>query len=243
MTTAALVVAGGQGSRMARSGGAYPKPLMTVAGRSLLEWNVDALTAAGIGHIHIAIGADQTETSEHIERCCRPLVESVGGSISVVAEQTPLGSIGAAALLDPTVDRLLVVNADNLTTLDLAAMLDDHAQHTAAVTLAIHEEPFAMPFGEVTVNADRVVAYVEKPTYSITVSSALTVLSRRAVDLIVPGTSVMLPDLVQRALAADLVVHAHRHTAAWIDVNDLDAVGRAEDLVAAHPTEFRRASA
>jgi mannose-1-phosphate guanylyltransferase/phosphomannomutase len=227
---------------MARSGADRPKPLMEVAGRSLLEWNVRSLVRHGLRDIHVAIAAGAHDLAGHIDATCRPLVEAAGGTVAVVAEDEPLGSIGAAALVPAGVDRVLVVNADNLTALDLSDLLEVDARKRPALTVAVHVEPFHMPFGEVTVEGDRLESYVEKPTYEIQISSAVTVVGRAAIDLIEPGHHAMLPGLVQRALDAGLAVGAYQHAAPWIDVNDLDARRRAEDLVAAHPDLFPRST-
>jgi mannose-1-phosphate guanylyltransferase/phosphomannomutase len=207
---------------------------MEVAGVSLLERNLVALLRTGITDVFVAVPTNP-EIVEHVEQRCRAVVERDEAGLTVIVEDPPLGSIGAAALIPATVDALLVVNADNLTSLDLVDLLDQHDRHGAAVTLAVHDEPFHMPYGEITLDGDQVVDYVEKPTYTVTVSSALTVLDRRARALIDPGTHVMLPDLVRRALAAGLPIRGHRHSATWIDVNDMASLRRAEQLVADEP--------
>jgi len=243
MITAALIVAGGAGTRMSKSGGDRPKPLMEVADVSLLEWNLGALLQHSIRAVYIAIASSSADLAEHIEQRCRPLAEHAGCSLHVIKEVSPLGSIGAAGLVRHDVDTLLVVNADNLTSIDLTDLLDAHREHRPAITLAVHDEPFHMPFGQVTVVGDAVSAYVEKPTLPITVSSAVTALGPQALALLEPYVHVMLPELVQRALDAGLPVRAFRHHAAWVDVNDLAALGHAEAALAADPTHFSRGTA
>jgi NDP-sugar pyrophosphorylase family protein len=124
-----------------------------------------------------------------------------------------------------------VVNADNVTSLDLAGIVAAHRATAAAMTLAVHDEPFLMPFGEITVDGDRVTDYVEKPTYRICISSAVTVLGPPAVALVEPGEDVGLPVLARRVLDAGMVLSAHHHEADWADVNDL-GVERAGRVVA-----------
>ena len=231
MRTCALVVAGGAGERMRRSGSAVPKPLVPVRGATLLEHNVSALLAAGVTDVRIAVSTLAPEVRTFADTRCADLAASAGARLEVIVEDPPLGSLGAAALLRE-VDEVLVVNADNLTTLDLRLVLEDHRASGAAMTLAVHDEPFPMPFGEITLEGSRVLAYREKPTYRITICSAVTVLGAEALSRMVPGEPVGLPVFANRLLHEGLPVHAFRHAAAWVDVNDLTVAARAEELLA-----------
>lgn len=232
----ALVVAGGAGERMRRSGSQVPKPLVEVRGVTLLERNVRALLRAGVKDVHVAVASGASDVIEHASRCAE-LATRHGASLQLVVEERPLGSMGAAALVD-TPDHLLVVNADNLTVLDLRALVDDHRRSGAAMTIAVHDEPFPMPFGEVSLDGDRVVAYREKPTYRITICTAVSVLGPEALALVHRGEDVGLPALCNRVLEAGLELHAHRHEAPWVDVNDLGMLDRAERLVDEHGAFF-----
>lgn len=236
MTLTALVVAGGAGTRMQRSGSDLPKPLVRVGGVPLVELNLRALVRQGATDLYVAVAAGAPDVARHLESC-RPWIERSGAELSLIVEDPPLGSIGAAASV-PGVPELLVVNADNVTSLDLAGMVAAHRAAAAAMTLAVHDEPFLMPFGEITVDGDRVTDYVEKPTYRICISSAVTVLGPPAVALVEPGEDVGLPVLARRVLDAGIVLSAHHHEADWADVNDLGVLERAERVVAAHPDLF-----
>jgi len=231
MTASALVVAGGSGERMRRSGRSVDKPLVRVGGLPLIEHNVIALLKHGFLDVTVAVAASATDLQVFAKTRCAELVAAAGGTLAVIVEDPPLGSIGAAALMEVDHDETLVVNGDNLTTLDLAAVVDSHRASGAAMTVAVHDEPFEMPFGEIALDGDRVVAYREKPTYRITICTAVTVLGRAAVERITPGENIGLPALANRLLEADMSVHAHAHDAPWIDVNDLAAASRAEQLL------------
>ena len=148
---------------MRRSGATVPKPLVQVAGRTLLEHNLVALVRSGFDEIHVAVAAGDTLTGEFLAGPARTVAARGGARLATVVEDPPLGSLGAVALVDTGGD-LLVVNADNLTALDLSDVVDSHRRSGAAMTLAVHDEPFPMPFGEITLVGDRVVTYREKPT-------------------------------------------------------------------------------
>ncbi len=249
-------MAGGHGQRMARSLGAgapkpvdmwgsgspdgalRPKPLVQVRGVALLERNLVALLAAGLRDVTVTAPAAAPAIARFVESRGRALGAAAGASIECEVEQRPLGTIGAAARRQGRVDALLVVNADNLTAVDLRALLDRHRRTGAALTLAIHEEPLAIPFGEVRVEGDRVAAYVEKPRRPVMISSGIYVLGPAALEALDPGEPAGAPALVERLLARGADVRAYTHAAPWIDVNDREAIERAEALVAAREDLF-----
>lgn len=236
MTIAGLIVAGGAGERMRRSGGAVPKPLVPVRGVSLLERNVLALLRAGITDIHVAVPADGA-IGEFARSRCVKVAGALGATLTVIAEGRPLGSMGAAAYLRDRTE-VVVVNADNLTSLDLKAVVATHQSSGAALTLAVHDQAFPIPFGEIAVEGEQVIAYREKPSFVVRVCSAISVLGREALGNLDPGETVGLPAFANRLLDNGAPVRAYHHNAPWIDVNDLAAVERAEVLVDRHRDEF-----
>lgn len=237
MSEVALVVAGGAGERMRRSGARVPKPLVEVAGRTLLEHNLVALVRAGVDEVHVAVSAQDPRVGAFLDDRGAAIADEGGIRLHRIVEDPPLGSLGAAAMVDAAGD-LLVVNADNLTALDLRRVTGSHRSSGAAMTLAVHDEPFPMPFGEITLDGDRVVAYREKPTYRIRICSAVTVLGSEARAAIEPGENVGLPALANRLLERGSHVHSFVHDAPWIDVNDLPSAARAEALYAEHRDLF-----
>jgi NDP-sugar pyrophosphorylase family protein len=106
------------------------------------------------------------------------------------------------------------------------------------MTLAAHEEPFRLPYGRLTIEADRVAGYEEKPVLPITVCSAVTVLGPVATGLLPQDRPTGLVDLTQLLLERGIPVGVFRHSARWVDVNDAEGIRRAEELVAAYPDDF-----
>jgi len=219
--TAALVMAGGRSERMRAHGDARHKALRPVAGRRLIDWNLQALRYFGFADLYVAVNAQEHELIDYLRRC----------QLRLLLEQAPLGTIGAARRLPSSVTDVLVVNADNLTDLNLAALARFHVAHDAAMTIASHEEAFSIPWGSVKVDGDRVVAYDEKPRVPVRVSSGVYVLNQRAIEMIKPKRRLDVPELVATLLASGASVRTWAHSAQWIDVNDETSLTRAECVV------------
>jgi NDP-mannose synthase len=220
--TAALVMAGGRGERLRASGTSVPKPLVPVLGIPLLERNLLTLLAAGFRDITFAVPSHTPEIGAFAESRCRMLAESYGAQLAVLEERVPLGNIGAAREVNAGSADLLVIYADNLTALDLTHLVAHHHSAAAALTSAVHLEPFRIPYGEVQVESGSIVAYLEKP-------------ERRVLPA---GQRTEVSWLVNRLLAERLPVAAYHHEAPWIDINDSTAIARAEELVVRYPERF-----
>ena len=234
----AMVMAGGQGMRMQRSGMDVPKALVPVAGVPLIERNVRQLARSGFTRVMVATPPAGSPVAVYAAETVVALAHELGIEVSIHPEERPLGNIGAVSAAAGLAEPLLVVFADNLTALDLRAIRDFHIERGAALTLAVHTQPFKMPFGEVVVEGDAITDYIEKPTYQIPVCSAVAVLSPEAIALVGADESVGISDLARRAVAAGLPVLAFRHEALWIDVNEQADVIRAEQMVAGNPEAF-----
>jgi NDP-sugar pyrophosphorylase family protein len=228
--TRALLMAGGRGQRMRATGATTPKPLIPIGGVPLLERNLGALLASGFRDIVVAVPGHTPEIGQFARARCRTLADASQAQLEVFEECQPLGNIGAAAELNLRHADLLVCYADNLTTLDLAALVRHHSESGAALTSAVHYERFAIPYGEVEIKEGRIVAYREKPERRIPVSSGVFVLSAGAIAHLQPGERCEVSTLVNRLLAGEVPVAAFLHEALWMDINDSASVARAERL-------------
>jgi NDP-sugar pyrophosphorylase family protein len=232
--TRAVVMAGGSGTRMRASGEATPKPLVRVGGRTLLERNLWALVHHGFRDVVVVVPA----SSHELQRAARAHVDALaehGVHASVVVEATAQGNAGGAAAAAGDAPDALVVFADNLTAIDLEAVVEQHRSSAAVLTLAVHDLEVAIPFGVLDVVGEDVTAYREKPSIAAVVASGVAVLGRPAIDIGVARAPCGLVDLFAEVHEHGGRVVAHRHSAPWIDVNDVHAVAEAESLLARVP--------
>lgn len=234
----ALVMAGGAGTRMSRSGATRPKPLISAVGVSLLERNIHQLLKFGFDDITVAIPAGNAEISAFVLERCSVACGACGARLKILSEERPLGNIGCAGLLADRADTVLVVYADNLTSLNLRDVIAEHRRSRADMTIAAHREPFQMPFGELVIEDGRVASYKEKPIYRFPVCSAISVLGPAATSALPSHRPTGLSELVLALIESGRQVRAFEHAAPWVDVNDLRLLRRAEELIIAHPDAF-----
>lgn len=157
----AVVLVGGEGTRMRPLTETVPKPLLPMVDRPFLDHVLDRLAAFGIEYVALS--------SPYLEEVFGPFLRSREGRlprIEWITEPRPLGTAGAIAnALDRFRETFLVLNGDILTDLDLDAMLAFHRARGAVATISLAEVDDARPFGLVDIDGNgRVGAFREKPT-------------------------------------------------------------------------------
>jgi NDP-sugar pyrophosphorylase family protein len=221
--TRAVILAGGEGTRLRPYTTVLPKPLMPIGDRPVLDIVVRQLKANGIERITMATGY----LAELIEAFFRDGA-GYGVPIDYFREREPLGTVGALALIDGLAsDHVMVMNGDVLTDMDYAALMRGHTQSGAAATIATKLRHIQISLGVLRFgdNGDptRLTGYDEKPEIDFTASMGVYCFAPRALSFIEPGERLDFPDLILRLIAAGEVVRAWPSDDYWLDI------GRHED--------------
>jgi len=229
--TDVVVLAGGRGTRLAPYTTVLPKPLMPIGDMPVLEILLRRLARADLRTVHLAVG----HLAELIEAYFGD-GSRFGVELRYWREDEPLGTAGPLAEIEPTSERLLVMNGDLLTTLDFRELLDAHTASGAAANIGIHRREVPIEFGVVRLDGNAITGFEEKPTLSYDVSMGVYVFERAAVELVPARTRFDFPDLVHLILERGLAMNAYVSSAFWLDI------GRHEDYeLAVHRFEELRA--
>jgi mannose-1-phosphate guanylyltransferase len=232
----AIVLVGGQGTRLRPLTIDRPKQLVPCAGVPFLAHQLARAAASGITRVVLAtcFRADMIEAAFGDG-------SALGLELSYVEEGTPLGTGGgirnaAAELRGGPEDPVVVLNGDLLSGHDLAAQLDMHEKADAAVTLHLVEVTDPARFGCVPTDADgRVTAFLEKTPNPVTnrINAGCYVFRRRFIDDIPAGTVVSVErDTFPGLIAAGELVLGYVDTSYWLDVGTPEAfVQGSRDLV------------
>lgn len=233
----AVVLAGGQGTRLRPYTISFPKPLVPVGDHPILEILIRQLARDGFTRLIIAVG----HLSELIEAYFGD-GSRWGVAIEYAHEDQPLGTAGplrnVASKLPPN---FLVVNGDVLSDLDYTAFLHWHTTHpeTPALTISTQYRTLSSEYGVLVTDADnRVTEYLEKPSYDLRVSEGVYAFSHDALKWIPDHERFDFPDLVIALMAAGETVHARPHDGLWLDIGRPEDYERAQQLVSAQPGRF-----
>ena len=219
----ALVLAGGEGTRLRPLTLTVPKPVMPLAGRPFLSFMLDWLRRHGVDDVVLSCGF----MSDAVESVLGE--EHDGMRLRYVHEDEPLGTAGPVRLaLDEGAlegERVLVLNGDVLTDMDLGGQLAFHEANGAAATLAIMPVEDTSSYGVVpTDGSGRVEAFLEKsadPAPTNRVNAGAYVLERGVIELIPPGRAVsfereIFPRLVGQGL------YGYAQGGYWMDIGTPD---------------------
>src|ERR687893_2914406 len=200
----ALVLAGGEGTRLRPLTLTTPKPVMPLAGRPFLSFMLDWVQSHGVDEAILSCGF----MSDEVKLVLGDIYD--GMRLRYVVEEEPLGTAGPVRLAyDEGLleERLLVLNGDVLTDIDLTAELEQHTASGARVTLALYPVDDTASYGVVPTDSEgRVEAFLEKtegevPTNRI--NAGAYVVEREVVEGIAAGRAVSFEREVFPALVGD----------------------------------------
>jgi mannose-1-phosphate guanylyltransferase len=163
MTEAVLLV-GGQGTRLRPLTVNTPKPMLPVAGVPFTVHQITRARDAGVHRIVLATSYRAEVFADFIEGA------DLGIDVVIATEDEPLGTGGAirhalAHLESGPDDPVLIFNGDVLSGLDIASMVDAHTSSDSDVTLYLTPVDDPRAYGLVPIDADgRVQAFLEKPS-------------------------------------------------------------------------------
>jgi dTDP-glucose pyrophosphorylase len=226
----AVVMAGGRGTRLGTLTRDTPKPLMTVAGRSIIDWIILGLVGGGIREIYVSVNHLADQIIGHLGDGKR-----LGCHIHYLREDPdhPLGTAGSLTLLRrerPDLDEpVVVMNGDLMVEFDVSQLLEAHHRSQADLTLAVRSYQHEVPFG-VVISDDRgfVTEITEKPTVSFDINAAVYAVQPAALALLRDGEASTMPELVQALLDRHRPVTAWTISSDWIDVGTPDDLARAK---------------
>jgi mannose-1-phosphate guanylyltransferase len=232
----AVVLVGGQGSRLRPLTARTPKPMLPVAGVPLLTHQVLRLREAGVRRVVLATSYRAEVFSGYFGDG-----SSLGLELEYVTETEPLGTGGgirnvAGRLQSGPADPVFVLNGDVLSGHDLGAQLKLHASTAAAVTLHLVQVPDPSAFGSVPTDGEgRVHAFLEKTPHPVSdqINAGCYLFRREHIDAIPPGRVVSVErDTFPGLLAAGAPVTGYLDNAYWLDLGTPAAFVRGSaDLV------------
>jgi NDP-sugar pyrophosphorylase family protein len=225
----AVILAGGKGSRLEPYTHVFPKPLMPIGNRPILEIVLGQLAQAGISEAVLTVGHQAAKLMK--------MVTAAGDfdlKIRYSEEEKPLGTAGPLALIRGLGADFLVLNGDILTDLDFGTFIEYHKKKKAIATIASYQRDLHIDFGLIETEGDRVMDYYEKPEIESLVSMGVYCFRRDVLQYIPKGMPFEFPDLVHALLDDDRHPVVYRHRGEWLDI------GRPEDYKRAVEVFFRK---
>jgi mannose-1-phosphate guanylyltransferase len=214
----ALILAGGEGTRLRPLTSTMPKPVVPLVDRPFVAFMLDWLRDHGIDDVILSCGFLASGVRNVLGDG-----SAFGVRLRYVEEPQPLGTGGALKFAEPLLDeRFLMLNGDVLTDLDVTAQVALHERAGARATLALTpvEDPSAYGLVRTTEDA-AVTGFVEKPAPdqidTRNISAGIYVLERSVLELLEPDQ----PASIERDVFPRLVgegLYAYVGDGYWLDI-------------------------
>jgi NDP-sugar pyrophosphorylase family protein len=226
--TEAIILAGGNAERLGAAARGRPKPLVDVAGRPLVSYQIELLAKAGVQRVLLSCAAGFGEMFARA-------LNGVALEVVPVEESEQLGRGGGlrnAAAARRETGEVYALNGDELLQIDLPGLLARHREARAAATIAVAQP--RSPFGIVELAAgDLVAGFDEAAQVPWWVSCGVYVLSEQALRQLPERGDHETATFPQ--LASEGALAAFRYEGVWLTVNTPKELRQAEEHLAANP--------
>ncbi len=229
----AIILAGGKGTRLKPFTSNFPKPLVPIGDKPILEIVLKQLKHFGFTDITIAVN--------HLAELIMAFFgdgSKLGLKIKYSIEDTPLGTAGPLSIIDDLDDNFLVMNGDLLTTLNFKELFDYHLNNNAIATITTYKKELKIDLGVLEIQNNNLVDYIEKPVYSFNVSTGIYIFNKKIIKELPFNVKYDLPDLIKKLLANKKSVNCFSKDFFWLDIGRVDDYENALEIFTQKQKDF-----
>jgi NDP-mannose synthase len=213
----AVILAGGKGTRLYPYTAIFPKPLVPLGDKPILEILIRQLKYSGVDEITLCVG--------HLA----PLIQTffqdgkwLGVKINYSFENTPLGTVGPLKLIKSLPDNFIVTNGDLLSDVNFKKIFHFHQRNKADLTIGVYKREEKIDLGVLDISKKKIIGYREKPSYNFYVSTGLYVFSKKILKLVPKDKYFDFPSLVNLLIAENKKVMSYEIKGFWLDIGRPD---------------------
>ncbi|MFE1358887.1 sugar phosphate nucleotidyltransferase [Streptomyces harbinensis] len=227
----AVVMAGGEGTRLRPMTASMPKPLLPVANRPIMEHVLRLLKRHGLNETVVTVQFLASLVKNYFGDG-----EELGMDLTYANEEKPLGTAGSVKNAEEALkdDSFLVISGDALTDFDLTDLIAYHRERGALVTVCLTRVPNPLEFGITILKEDgRVERFLEKPTwgqvFSDTVNTGIYVMEPEVFDYVEPDVPVdWSGDVFPRLMKEGRPIYGYVAEGYWEDVGTHESYVKAQ---------------
>lgn len=216
----AVLMAGGKGERLRPLTLETPKPLLKVADKPIIDYNIDNLLNCGIKNINVTVNYLGDQIEKHFEN---PIMDV---QVKTVREPKFLGTIGSIKFVNEWQnDTILLMNSDLFTNIDIEAFYLHFLKHGADMSVAGVPYNVNIPYGIFELeNTREIKGITEKPSYHYYANAGIYLIKRELLDLIPDDEFFDATDFMDKLIKNNKKVIRFPITGYWIDI------GKPEDF-------------
>lgn len=227
----AVVMAGGEGTRLRPMTSSMPKPLLPVANRPIMEHVLRLLKRHGLNETVVTVQFLASLVKNYFGDG-----EELGMELSYANEEKPLGTAGSVKNAEEALkdDTFLVISGDALTDFDLTDLIAFHKEKGGLVTVCLTRVPNPLEFGITIVDeAGQVERFLEKPTwgqvFSDTVNTGIYVMEPEVFNYVEADVSVdWSGDVFPQLMKEGKPIYGYIAEGYWEDVGTHESYVKAQ---------------
>ena len=185
----AVVMAGGEGTRLRPLTSMRPKPMVPIVNQPVMEHIIGLIKHHGMTEVVATLAFMPQVIEDYFGDGDEWDID-----ISYAIEETPLGTAGSVKnAAEALTETFIVISGDALTDINLTEVIEFHRSRKAAVTIALKRVPDPLEFGVVITDEDgKIERFLEKPSwgqvFSDTINTGIYVVDPLVLDYIPEGT-------------------------------------------------------
>lgn len=222
----AVILAGGQGTRLRPITYEIPKALIPVQGKTITEHLFDLLKRHGVHDVILSVGYLKEKIKDRFKDG-----KEFGLSISYVEENEPLGTAGPVKLLKNRLkEPFIVSNGDELKDINIEEMYKFHKENNALVTIALTTVDDPSKYGVAKLSGSKILEFVEKPRRedapSNLINSGFYIIDPSVIDMIPKGFAMFEKDVFPK-LAKQGRLFGYPFSGQWFDTGNMERYEKA----------------
>ena len=212
MSKRAIILAGGEGTRLRPYTNDLPKPLVPISDMPIIEIIVRQLVNYGFDEITLTINYKGEKIKNFFGNGSELSVK-----IDYVEEEEPLGTMGSVLLAKSLPENFLVLNGDILTNLNFDNFFKQHSKNKNLLTVSTFRRKLKSDYGEIISNRNIVQSFSEKPIRETEVSMGVYALNKSILKYF-PKGNFGFDDLMKLMIKRKIDVITNLFSGEWLDI-------------------------
>jgi NDP-sugar pyrophosphorylase family protein len=209
----AVILAGGQGTRLRPFTINFPKPLVPLGETPILKIILNQLKYYGFYDIILAVNHFAELIMSFFKNG-----ENIGLNLNYSIEDEMLGTAGPLSIIDDLEDDFLVMNGDILTNINYKDLYEYHNNNNDFATIATYKKELTIDLGVLEIDGKDFKNYIEKPKYAFDVSMGIYVFRKEIIDFIPRNDRMDMPDLILKLKENDKKISCYKGNYDWLDI-------------------------
>jgi len=216
-TNYVVIMAGGKGTRMDPFTRIFPKPLIPIGEKTIIEVIMDRFHKSGFQKFILTLNYKKEYIKIFLHESDMPY------SVEWVEETDFMGTAGSLSLLkDKLQETFIVANCDSLLDVNVSDVLAWHKEQGAAMTVIGCYNEVKIHFGVLELGNGKLQRILEKPTHDVIINTGIYIMEPHVINYIDDGKEENMDKLIGKLIAADENVTVYPIHSGWLDIGRWD---------------------